>query len=113
MFKIRDISELNRRIVIQSPTITRDAHGGEIKTWATVRTCWAKMESVSTMEINERKEAERLSNIMAVVWYIRYWTTTEITNKMRISYGGNYYDIETVLDVDDFKFLMIKTKKVE
>ena len=112
MFEYKDISELNRRIVIQSATITRDAHGGQIETWATLRMCWAKVEQVGTSEINEKMDAKRLSSINMTDFVIKYWSGT-ITPKMRVSYNSKYYDIEAVVEMGDRDFILLKTRIIE
>lgn len=87
------IGQLDERITIQSLTTAFDAYGSKTETWADLATVWAKIEyrqNVSDEEYLGARQVERTT-----VWFTIRWRG-DVTPKMRISYGGNYYDIATI-----------------
>jgi len=101
--------DLNQRIIIQQATVTRDTYGAEIQTWATYATLWAsKKHQVS----REFYSAQKINAEITDLFIIRY--RTGITTKMRILYGGHYYDILGADDPDGRRVeVWIKAKVVE
>ena len=86
--------ELDRRIVIQQNTPTRNAAGEEVDSWGTLATVWAR---VSPKRGREFFDARAVQAEAPAMFRIRY--RADVTNAMRISYGGNFYDIHSVEEV--------------
>jgi len=83
-----DPAQLDRRVVLQARTTTRDAVGGRVETWADLATVWAsrRVESGRKYFSGEQKTTEQ-----AVVFRIRY--RTGLAAFMRISFGGEYFEV--------------------
>jgi SPP1 family predicted phage head-tail adaptor len=86
--------QMRDRITIQQRTVTRGAMGAPVDAWADVATVWAQFDPLRGREFFSSKQ-EQTEN--SVRFWIRY--RAGIENKMRISFGGKYYDIEAVIDV--------------
>jgi SPP1 family predicted phage head-tail adaptor len=83
-----DPGKLDRRIVIQSPTTTRDAGGGVVRTWSTLATVWAERTFLS----GGRLFAAAAKNSEATVLFrIRYLGTVRAF--MRVVHGQATYEI--------------------
>ena len=80
--------ELDRLIVIETPTEGQDDYGGRALTWATFATVWAK---VTPTRGRETVAADQMVAQADTVFRI-YWLSG-VTTKMRVSYDSQYYDI--------------------
>jgi SPP1 family predicted phage head-tail adaptor len=81
--------ELDRRIQLQSATITNDAdYNQEVSSWATYATVWAKMEfhRATEGEASAREYAE-----MGLYLTIRY--RGDVTSEHRVIFEGTTYEI--------------------
>lgn len=84
------IGQLDRRIEIQEPTETRTATGGVDTAWAAVARCWAGVEYPLTGN-GEDVQGDQSVATTRVVFCIRY--RDGLTEKMRIVYKGDNYDL--------------------
>lgn len=86
--------EMDRRITIQTNTPTQDASGEQVASWSTLATVWAKIDKSSAAErfINQQVVGE-----VDMVFQIRY--RSDVTDKMRLVYGGQNYNIKGVTEV--------------
>lgn len=101
--------ELDRRIVIQQYSATKETDGSETYTWSTLATTWAKVEYFNTPTMtSEQYEADRNTATSKVQFTIRY--RTDVTKKMRVSYGLQYFDILAINEVDRKVFLQLQTE---
>ena len=48
--------KLDQRITLQTATVTKDAVGGPVETWATLATLWANVRDLSGKAINEAQQ---------------------------------------------------------
>jgi SPP1 family predicted phage head-tail adaptor len=81
--------ELDRRIQLQSATITNDAdYNQEVSSWATYATVWAKMEfhRATESEASAREYAE-----MGLYLTTRY--RDDVTSEHRVILEGTTYEI--------------------
>lgn len=83
--------ELDRRITIQQPNVTRNETGEEVTTWADVATVWAKADPVDG---DEGFQSDRRVNTSRMQFTIRY--RPGVTAKMRVVYDGETFKIEDV-----------------
>lgn len=99
--------KLDRRIVIQSFSSSRDSYGQPVRTWSTFATVWAGVKLNVGKEIfaSKDKVKERV-----VDFKIRY--RTDITNEMRILYNSNYYEIEDVVELGREDGLIIRGSRL-
>lgn len=79
---------LDRRIVLQTRTTTRDEIGGLKETWADTITLWA---GLSENKSKEAQSAESIREISDKVFTIRH-RAIDTTNN-RITYKGKTYNI--------------------
>ena len=86
--------ELDRLIVIETPTEGQDDYSARTLTWATFATVWAK---VSPVRGRETVAADRALAQADTVFRV-YWLSG-VTTKMRVSYDGQYYDIQHVAEI--------------
>lgn len=87
--------EFNRRIFFQRAVTTDDGYGGKPMTWINCGEAWAKIEPLSG---NEYFEAHNIQNVVSHRITIRY--RTDIREDMRISAGGEAFEIESILDIE-------------
>lgn len=102
------IGDLDRRIVIESPTLTQNNYGEKTSTWSTAYTVWAKIDWKRS---NRKEESQELVNISDLTFYIRNLGVT-IKGTYRISYDSKYYYIHGIKEVDGREqFLELETKQ--
>ncbi len=74
--------ELDQRVTLQTATLTRDAVGGPVETWADTVTVWAKVKPLSGKQI---AQAQQVSADVSKAVTIRY--RTGITAAMRVKFS--------------------------
>jgi len=97
--------DLNRRIVIEALTQTKDTQGGMVDSWTAAPPVWAKIMNLSG---NERKLTTHGGDApeARTEFTIRY--QAGITPKHRINYSGKLYNIKHVNDYkEQHKFLIL------
>ena len=85
--------KLNRRIVIQVRTLTKDAAGGRVMTWADSATTWAELV---THRGAESVVADSDRAIESRQFRIRYRAIA--TDTHRILYQSKFYDIRSITE---------------
>lgn len=100
------IGDLDRRITIQVATTTTNTFGEAVETWGTFRKVWAKLSYVSG---NEQFEAGEKTAVTINKFFIRY--ADDITEKMRISWDSDIYDIRAIELLERKQFLVLKCEK--
>ena len=88
--------KLNKRIIIQSLTITQSASGGVIETWADFATRWASIEPLRGREYFEAKKENA-----EVETRIRLRYTSGVLPNMRVQFGTRYYLIVSVINPNE------------
>ena len=83
-----NIGRMDRRITIQRKTVTRDANGSEVPTWADWKTVWASKADSGSREF---RSAGALFAETTTLFGIRY--LAGLTGQDRIVYRGVNYDI--------------------
>lgn len=102
--------KLDRRIVLQSATITNDPnYNEEILTWTTCATVWARMEFHKS---DEGEAASREYAEMGLYFTIRY--RDDVSAEHRIVYESNNYEIiGRPREIGRRKHLKIRARLVE
>lgn len=59
--------DLDRRITLQSATITKDAVGGPVETWADVATVWASVRPLSSRQIALAQQVNAATNLSVLI----------------------------------------------
>lgn len=93
---------MNRRVVIQRVTITRNATtGAEVKTWATYATLWAQvLESVTPRESTPTSGPQGAVAAFSQQTRFRVRYRSDIRREtMRISYRGQLYRIVAIAEI--------------
>lgn len=90
--------KLNRRIELQSKTVTRDAMGGESITWTTQATVWAKVSALSGRALIAAQQAQ--SEITAAIT-VRQSAAVGIADDWRIVHGADIYTLHAIIPSDD------------
>lgn len=85
--------ELRHLITIQQATESRTASGAVSKSWSTFTTAYA---DIKPMDGREYFQVDQETAEARVKFVIRY--QAGITTAMRISWDGNFYDIESTLN---------------
>tara|TARA_R100000781_G_scaffold113625_2_gene82520 strand:+ start:111 stop:443 length:333 start_codon:yes stop_codon:yes gene_type:complete len=102
------IGELDRRIIIESPTATTNSYGEKTNTWSTAYTLWAKIDWKKS---NRKEESQELVQTSDLTFYIRNMDGITIKGTYRINYDSKYYYIHGIKQVDGRKqFLELETK---
>ncbi len=86
--------DLDRKITIQSATEAQDGYGEAVPTWGTFATVWAKF---TPNRGGERFAANQIVAQADGVFRIRW--QPGITEKMRVSYDGDIYDIQYIAEI--------------
>lgn len=89
--------KLNRRVTIETPTITRGADFKEpVETWATFATVWAAIEPLSGRELQVFRQTESEVSIRVRIRYL-----AGVLPKMRVVHGARVLRVESVIDKVD------------
>lgn len=86
--------KLNRRIVLQSRSYSKDATGAGVETWATLATVWAEL---LTQSQRESLVADADRNTDDSTFRIR-WRSGLTSEGLRVSYGGRYYNVTGITE---------------
>lgn len=139
---IKDIGELDRRIFILKEYEEVDSYGQMVRAYGTeelvnnfearaesdgatfegeqcvvdaidglpntLNHLWAKVDYVSG---NEGEESNRLEAVKRVEFVIRY--NSQISEKQRISWDGDVFEVEAVLPVERKRFMHLITRLVD
>jgi len=102
-----EIGQMDRRIVLQDYTLTRTDYGESTPTYTTTATVWAAVRFGSG---NERMVADKNTAVGDVIFTIRF--RSGITEKTRISWDGNYWDIQHIAYLGRRQYVDLIAKKV-
>lgn len=93
---------LQHNITIQKMVPTQDAYGAEVANWATHATRWAAIQPVSGNErfVNQQYQGEVTHQIT-----VRF--IAGVAPKMRVLYGGRYFDILSAVSPDEEGALLV------
>lgn len=89
----------DRRIVIEYPTSTSDAFGGEIKTWTAIGTgWWASFYPLKDSEVFRNSEATAtVTHRFQIEWTNQVWS--KIDPRCRIKFDGRIYDVVGIKEI--------------
>ena len=89
---------LRHRVVIQRATDAIDQYGDQTKTWASLATVWAAVEPLNGREFFAAAQTQ--SQVSTRIT-IRPLIDQTITPKDRVKFGSRYFDIQTVINVEE------------
>lgn len=106
------VGAMDRRIIFQLATESRDTFGGVTVSWATHLTRWANLRY--TRAAGESMESGRKTSIYQAIFTVRRDTqTAALTTKHRISYDSKFWDIRSISEkADDYRkmYLVIEAE---
>ena len=99
--------KLDRRLIIEQWSESRDTYGQEVRTWSTLATVWAgvKLNVGKENFVSKEKVKERI-----VDFKIRF--RTDLNNEMRLIYESNYYEIEDIVELGREEGLLIRGSRL-
>lgn len=89
-----NIGRLDRKIVIESYTETKNEYGESVGDYSTYHTCFAHVQKAGG---NEREEGQKKTATNKVKFKIRFFDGIDET--MRVVYNGKYYDIREIQEL--------------
>ena len=98
--------EMDRRVEIWQFTDTQDEFGSPTKAWTKLKTVWAKVIPGGGSETIENINTQYTGNMTVT---IRYWNG--LTEKMRVVYEGDNYDITSIAEIPRRLFWEIQCHK--
>ncbi|MBT4837927.1 MAG: phage head closure protein [Methylococcales bacterium] len=104
---IPNISAFYHSINIETPTLTKQSNGEDVKSWGVFL---STMAAIQVNKVNEKAENNMLYSDDTFNFYIR--TKTGINRKMRVVYNSDYYNIVGIITIGR-RYQIIKTKLVE
>lgn len=85
---------MDRRIVLDRPTVTQNTLGEEITVWVQLARVWASWRRASS---NETLASAEIAASVSDIFEIRYSSQVfDLDPKCRLTYQGTEYDIVTV-----------------
>jgi len=97
---------LNKRIVLQAPTVGKGPSGGRQTTWADWKPARAAVRPLSGLEKSATARGGEVAEARTE-FEIRY--RPGVTEQMRVVYDGKFYNIRHVKDVNEDHEMLILT----
>lgn len=85
---------LDRRIRIETATITQDSHGGQVQTWALLAEVWAQVLPLRGRELFEAAQFQPGAEVKFVIRY-----RDDFDERARIVFEGRNYDIAHIAEL--------------
>ena len=103
-----NIGSLNKRVLIQYPTVVSDSMGGFTTTWADSDTIWAAIWPTSAKE-----QVQSMGVTMTITHRIRIRYRSVLRASWRLKYGEKYYNIVSIVNPNmSNKMLDLMVKEV-
>lgn len=99
-----DPGNLDRRIMLRSASITRDAFGQEVRTYGDLGQVWAKVDYRTT---KEGEDGTKLTASNKVRFTIRYRSDVDATTK--VLWSGKTFEVEGVSLEGRERYLVLDT----
>lgn len=88
---------LRHRLVFQSKSYAKDAHGADIVSWSPVATVWGAIEPLSAKELFAQNQIQPEAQIRIVTRY----NSNLVDESYRITNDGRYFDIVSIINESD------------
>lgn len=99
-----DPGQLDRRVTLQSASVSTDGFGQAVRTYSTLAQVWAK---VDYRTVKEGEDAEKLTSVNKVRFTIRYRADVDAT--IKISWDSKTYEVEGVSLEGRERYLILDT----
>lgn len=100
-----DPGKLDRRIMLQTASVSTDGFGQAVRSYSSTAQVWAKVDYRGVPK--EGEETDKLTSVNKVRFTIRYRSDVDATTK--ISWNGNTYEIEGVSLEGRERYLILDT----
>lgn len=90
------IGDLNKRVALQSPTLTADGMGGNTVAWGTEAQVWAAIWPTSA-----REQIEGGQQTMTVSHRMRIRYRSDVASDWRVKYGDRYFSIVSIINPNE------------
>lgn len=100
------IGSMDRRVVIQSYTTTKDDWNYDVATWENYRTCWAAVQDRFSNEITGENQ---LVGVTRTVFTIR-WYDGLLNGKFRVVMDGDIYWVTGIQNLGRRKYIRLTTE---
>jgi len=101
-----DPGKLDRRVTLQSASVSTDGFGQSVRTYSTLAGVWAMVEYRGVPK--EGEDSEKLTSVNKVRFTIRYRSDVDATTK--ISWKGKTYEVEGVSLEGRERYLIVDTR---
>jgi len=102
------VGQFREKIIIQSATVSQDSYGEEVETWSTWATVWAVVIYNTGTEGVHAAQEVAIKDVTFRILYI-----SGVTERMRVKWGNDYYDIKYVTEVGIRKFNELEAVKID
>lgn len=109
-----EIGELNKRIIIQKASVTKDDDGFPITSWDAYKTSWGKVQNLSGREYYSAMAVQMETSTKFIIRYRKDLDSTinddgvNTTKVFRILYQKSIYNISFINDLEmEHKFMEI------
>ncbi|MFH1731833.1 MAG: phage head closure protein [Planctomycetota bacterium] len=85
--------QLRHRVALQAATSAQDSYGEAIKTWATVKSVWGRVEDLTGRELLLAQQVQSEATVRVT---IRYPSGTTLTSANRVVADGRTLEIVSV-----------------
>lgn len=96
---------MDRRISIQTMTVSRDAHGGQLQTWTELAEIWAQVIPLRGKELFEAAQFQAGAEVKFVIRY-----RDDFDEKARIVFENRQYDITHIAELGRRRGLEVTAK---
>lgn len=90
--------QLRHRVTIQQATETQDSYGAVVQSWSTLANVWASIEARTGRETFTAAQVYATADHIITIRH-----RSDVTPKMRITYGARTFGIEGAVDPDGRK----------
>jgi SPP1 family predicted phage head-tail adaptor len=106
--QIDTIGAMRERVIIQNVTEAQSTSGFPAETWAETATVWAEV-NYSILPSGEEANADKKTAIQVALFRIR--TRTDTTEKSRLSYRSDIFDIVAIEFTPGREFMILQGEK--
>jgi len=100
--------DLRHRIIIQTNTPTKDTHGGEVDSWATASTVWAKVTTLTGRKLEIARQINIEANVEVT---IRYCSASTLTVANRFLFGARIFEPVYIVNANERDIFQIAVCK--
>ena len=106
--KIDTLGAMRERVELQNVTEAQSTSGFPAETWATAATVWAEVK-YNILPSGEEQMADKKTAVQVAEFRIR--TRTDVTEKTRLLYRADYYDIVAMEFTHGREFMILQAEK--